>query len=95
VDDWLLEVITKAGYLGIAGLMMLENLIPAIPSELILPFAGFLAADEKLDLVGVIASGSAAGCCSISKTLSVRKHGSNGIRPGRRSSEGWCRASAR
>src|SRR5688572_16287873 len=39
--------------------MILENLVPAIPSELILPFAGFLVAEGDLSLAGVIASGSA------------------------------------
>jgi membrane protein DedA with SNARE-associated domain len=59
VDEWLLNVIRAAGYLGIAFLMVLENVIPAIPSELILPFAGFLVAEGDLNLAGVIASGSA------------------------------------
>jgi membrane protein DedA with SNARE-associated domain len=59
VDEWLLNVIRSAGYLGIALLMILENVIPAIPSELILPFAGYLVARDQLDLLGVIASGSA------------------------------------
>lgn len=80
MDDWLLEVISKAGYLGIAGLMMLENLIPAIPSELILPFAGFLAAGGKLDLVGVMASGSAGSTIGATAWYVVgRKWGRTGM----------------
>ena len=59
MDEWLLSVIRTAGYWGIAVLMILENVIPAIPSELILPFAGFLVASGDLNLTGVIASGSA------------------------------------
>jgi len=59
VDDWLPAVIKSAGYLGIALLMIPENVSPAIPSELILPFAGFLVAKGDLNLLGVIASGSA------------------------------------
>jgi len=59
VDDWLLRIISTAGYAGIAALMFIENVIPAIPSELILPFAGYLTARGELNLVGVIASGSA------------------------------------
>ena len=59
MDEWLLGVIRTAGYWGIALLMILENVIPAIPSELILPFAGFLVASGDLNLMGVIASGSA------------------------------------
>ena len=58
MDEWLLHVIKTAGYVGIAALMLLENVIPAIPSELILPFAGYLTARGELDLAGVIASGS-------------------------------------
>ena len=59
MDEWLLDIIKTAGYLGIALLMILENVIPAIPSELILPFAGFLVAQRELTLIGVVASGSA------------------------------------
>ena len=59
MDDWLLDVIRSAGYLGLALLMILENVIPAIPSELILPFAGFLVAKGDLNLLGVIAFGLA------------------------------------
>jgi membrane protein DedA with SNARE-associated domain len=58
VDEWLLDIIKSAGYLGIALLMLLENVIPAIPSELILPFAGYLVARGELDFWGVVASGS-------------------------------------
>ena len=58
MDEWLLQVIATAGYAGIAALMLVENVVPAIPSELILPFAGYLAARGELDLAGVIASGS-------------------------------------
>jgi membrane protein DedA with SNARE-associated domain len=59
LDEWLLNIIKQAGYAGIGLLMILENLVPAIPSELILPFAGFLVAEGDLSLAGVIASGSA------------------------------------
>jgi membrane protein DedA with SNARE-associated domain len=59
LDEWILSVIKQAGYLGIGLLMILENIVPAIPSELILPFAGYLSSEGELNLVGVIASGSA------------------------------------
>ena len=35
---------------GVAALMFIENVIPAIPSELILPFAGYLTARGELNL---------------------------------------------
>ena len=52
-------VITSTGYIGIALLMFAENLFPPIPSELIMPFAGFVAARGELHPVGVVAAGVA------------------------------------
>ena len=45
-------------YPGIFFLMILENIFPPIPSELIMPLAGYTAATGKLSLVGVIIAGS-------------------------------------
>lgn len=53
------------GYLLLGLAMLLENLIPPIPSELIQPFAGFLVAQGRLDLLPVILVGTAGtllGC---------------------------------
>lgn len=52
------EIILLLGYPGIALVMLLENLFPPIPSELVMPFAGFLAADGKLNLVAAIVAGT-------------------------------------
>ena len=55
---WIIEFIGQHGYLGVAALMVLENVFPPIPSELIMPFAGFNAARGQLDLYGVLAAGT-------------------------------------
>lgn len=39
---WTARVVETLGYAGVAGLLALENIVPPIPSELILPLAGFL-----------------------------------------------------
>ncbi len=57
--DRLVELLSQAGYLGIAALMFLENVFPPIPSEVIMPSAGYSAGQGKLSLAGVIASGTA------------------------------------
>ncbi len=44
-------LILTLGYPGLALIMFLENLFPPIPSEVVLPFAGSLVADERLNLV--------------------------------------------
>jgi membrane protein DedA with SNARE-associated domain len=41
---WIPEVMGQLGYFGIGLLMFLENLFPPIPSELIMPLAGFTVA---------------------------------------------------
>ncbi len=48
---------TSLGYFGIAFLMFMENLFPPIPSELIMPLAGFTIAQGKMDFVPAIAAG--------------------------------------
>ena len=58
VFDWIVSLIDKAGYVGIALLMLLENVFPPIPSEIIMPLAGFSAAKGTLSLAGVIVSGT-------------------------------------
>jgi len=58
LGEWILQVMSELGYVGIVLLMFLENVFPPIPSELIMPAAGFAAARGELSLVGVIAAGS-------------------------------------
>lgn len=63
--DWILSIIETGGYLGIFFLMVLENIFPPIPSEVILPLAGFSAALGNLHIVGVIfvaTCGAVVGC---------------------------------
>lgn len=56
------EVITglidRMGVIGVALMMFLENVFPPIPSELIMPLAGYLAAEGHLPLWGVLAAGT-------------------------------------
>ena len=62
--DWITGVIARLGYVGVAALTFLENLFPPIPSELVIPLAGYVAAEGDLHLGVVIAmgaSGSLAG----------------------------------
>ncbi|MBA3477365.1 MAG: hypothetical protein H0T52_03030 [Lautropia sp.] len=39
-------------------LMLAENVFPPIPSEIIMPLAGFTAARGELHIVGVVVAGS-------------------------------------
>ena len=57
--EWIIETINSAGYLGLFLLMLLEAVFPPIPSELIIPFAGFAAARGDLSFFGVVAAATA------------------------------------
>jgi membrane protein DedA with SNARE-associated domain len=58
VFDWIVSLIDKTGYLGIAMLMLLENVFPPIPSEVIMPLAGFSAAQGTFSFTGVVTAGT-------------------------------------
>jgi len=57
--EWIINTINSLGYWGIALLMFVENLFPPIPSELIMPLAGFTAraTPDKLNVFGVFFAG--------------------------------------
>lgn len=52
--EWILHVIEGGGYLGLFALMVLENIFPPIPSEVILPLAGYSVATDGMTLPLVI-----------------------------------------
>ena len=61
---WATDIIDRLGYPGVGALVALENVIPPIPSEVILPLAGFQAdqGDFNLPLLILVATlGSIVG----------------------------------
>jgi membrane protein DedA with SNARE-associated domain len=62
--DWVRNTVSTGGYPALAGLILAENLFPPIPSELILPLAGFYVGHGEMTFVlAVLAAtiGSLAG----------------------------------
>ena len=57
LTEWVISIMEQLGYLGIAILMFLDNVFPPIPSEIIMPSAGYSASQNQLLLVGVIIAG--------------------------------------
>jgi membrane protein DedA with SNARE-associated domain len=50
VADWVTKVVEDLSYWGVALLMVLENIFPPLPSEVVLPAAGFAARVGDLSL---------------------------------------------
>jgi membrane protein DedA with SNARE-associated domain/uncharacterized membrane protein YkvA (DUF1232 family) len=58
VFDWITGAVSEGGYPGIVLMMFAENIFPPIPSELIMPLAGFVAAQGQLNPVLVVLAGT-------------------------------------
>ncbi|KAF0675847.1 DedA family protein [Profundibacterium mesophilum] len=56
--DWITQLVEQSGYLGVMLLMFAENVFPPIPSELIMPLAGFSAARGDMNIILAIIAGS-------------------------------------
>lgn len=56
--DFVISLVERTGYFGIALLMFAENVFPPIPSELIMPLGGYVAAKGELNVIVVVLAGS-------------------------------------
>ena len=61
VATWIMSVISSMGYGGIVLLMAIESACIPLPSEIIMPFAGFLVSKGEMTLFGIALAG-AIGC---------------------------------
>jgi len=58
IGGFALSTISLLGYAGIFFLMMLESMIVPVPSEFVMPFAGFLVAQGNFNFILVIVASS-------------------------------------
>ena len=58
MTKFIMSLLSSAGYFGIVFLMFIENVFPPIPSEFIMPLAGFMVTQSKFSLVGIIIAGT-------------------------------------
>lgn len=56
--EFIISTISSSGYIGIFLLMIAESALIPIPSEVIMPFSGYLVSSGKFNVVFVIISGS-------------------------------------
>lgn len=54
MEEFIINIMNVYGYIGIFFLIMIENLFPPIPSEIILTFGGFMTTTSKMSILGVI-----------------------------------------
>ncbi len=56
---WIVGLVASMSYFGVGLLMAIENVVLPLPSELIMPLAGYLSLRGHMTLWGVIAAGTA------------------------------------
>ena len=54
MENWITSIMEQFGYIGIFLLIMVENLFPPSPSEVILTFGGFMTTHSNLTILGVV-----------------------------------------
>ncbi|MBC1249143.1 DedA family protein [Listeria welshimeri] len=73
METWITSIMADFGYIGIFLLIMVENLFPPIPSEIILTFGGFMTTVSSLNVMMVIivaTLGSVVGAILLYKVAS-------------------------
>ena len=55
---WIVGLVSSMGIYGVAILMAIENVVLPLPSELIMPLAGFASSRGRVSLAGVIIAGT-------------------------------------
>lgn len=58
MTEWIKAWVQGYSYFGVMALMVIENVFPPIPSELIMPLAGFFTTNSDLSLIGVVLAGT-------------------------------------
>jgi membrane protein DedA with SNARE-associated domain len=79
--EWITGVIQRLGYAGVAVLTFLEHVFPPMPSEVVIPLAGLVAARGELGIALVIATGTAGSLAGAAVWYAVaRKIGERRLR---------------
>ena len=77
LGQFIINVISALGYFGIFILMMFESMVVPIPSELVMPFAGFLISQNKFSFLLIILFSSLGSITGSLMSYYIGKYGGN------------------
>lgn len=75
IINFIVHVISAGGYAGVAGLMAIESAAIPLPSEIIMPFAGFLVWQGRFNLLGVAIAGGVGSVIGSAITYAIGRYG--------------------
>ncbi|QEG43163.1 DedA family protein [Roseimaritima ulvae] len=58
MESWIKETLDQLGVFGVGVLMLIENIFPPIPSEVVMPWAGYSVSQGNSSFIGVVVAGS-------------------------------------
>src|SRR5689334_3709194 len=79
----IISILSASGYIGLIGLMAAESACLPLPSEVILPFAGYLVSRGEMNLLAAATAGAVG--CNVGSAVAYEV----GRRGGRRAIERW------
>jgi membrane protein DedA with SNARE-associated domain len=99
MGEWVQDVLSGGGLAVLFALVLAENLFPPIPSEVILPLAGFLVSNGEMSFAEAVLASSAGSTAGALVLYALGRYGGRPLllRHGRRlrlSDEGLDRADA-
>jgi membrane protein DedA with SNARE-associated domain len=77
VTTWITHIIAALSYPGVALLMAIESAAIPLPSEVIMPFAGFLASTGRFSLLALALAGAIGSTVGSLVTYYIGYHGGN------------------
>jgi membrane protein DedA with SNARE-associated domain len=75
LTNFIIHVISSGGYAGVAVLMAIESAAIPLPSEIIMPFAGFLVWQGRFNLAGVAIAGGIGSVVGSAITYAIGRYG--------------------
>ena len=79
LTDFARDAVTTGGYPGLFGAMVAENLFPPIPSEIVLPLAGFEASQGELAVVWTIVAATAGSLAGALLLYALGRYGGRAV----------------
>lgn len=58
MTDWIVHLVDAGGYWGIAALMVIENVFPPIPSEIIMGIGGIRVGQGRMEMIPLLIAGT-------------------------------------
>lgn len=77
--DWARNAVSSGGYPALAGLILAENLFPPIPSEIILPVAGYYVGEGTLSFILAVLAATVGSVVGALILYAIARYGGRAV----------------